>query len=145
MGSVADPARPDENLAVVRRALDAFNDAGADVSTAGDPPPGIYVDEPELVPLRGALEGTVFTGPTSWKQFWDASREAWTRLRLEEVRMEAVGPGVLSVAKLSGTSLGTGAEVEARIAFAAHIRGGLIWRNAVHVSEEDARRELGAE
>jgi ketosteroid isomerase-like protein len=136
---------PDENLGIVRRALEAFNAAGADVSTAGIPPPGIYVDEPELVPLRGALEGTVFTGPTSWKQFWDASRESWTMLRLEIERMEAIGSGVLAVGKLSGTSLGTGAEVEARIAFAAHIRDGLIARNAVHLSEADARRELGGE
>ena len=135
-------ATPDENLALVRRALEAFNAAAADVSAAGDPPPGIYVDEPELVPLRGALEGTVFTGPTSWKQFWDASREAWTTLQLQLKRMEAVGSGVLSVARLSGTSRGTGAEVEANVAFATHIRDGLIWRNAVHLSEEDARREL---
>jgi hypothetical protein len=37
------------------------------------------------------------------------------------------------------------AEVRSRIAVAVHVRDGLIRRNAVHLTEEGARRDLGAD
>ena len=133
---------PERDIALVRRALDAFNEGGADLANADDPPAGIYTDAPELVPLRGALEGTVYTGESSWSQFWQECRESWGELRLDIDRFEAIGDGILGVGMLYGTSRETEAPVEARIAFAAHIRDGRIWRIAVHLGEAGARREL---
>ena len=135
----------ENDLALARAALDAFNADGANLEAAGDPPPGIYADEPEVVPLRAALEATTFSGPSAIRDFWDASRESWTELHLEIERMEPAGAGVLAVGKLTGTSRETGARVESRVAFAIHVRDGRIWRNAVHLSEADARRDLGAD
>ena len=135
----------DDDLALVRRALDAFNADGANIDAAGDAPAGIYVDEPEVVPLRAVLEGTTFSGPSAIRDFWAASRESWTELHLEMDRIEPAGAGVLSVGTLTATSRETGARVESRVAFAIHIRDGRITRNAVHLSEADARRDLGAD
>ena len=135
----------EDAIALVRRAVDVFNEGGADLENAGDPPPGIYTDAPELVPLRGALEGTVYTGESSWSQFWRESRESWSELRVDVESFEETGGGVLAVATLHGTSRETGAPVDARVAFAAHVRDGRIWRNAVHLHASDARAELEAD
>ena len=138
-------AMSEDDIALVNRALDAFNAGGAALEAAGDPPPGIYAEEAELVPLRGALEGTVYTGRHPWRDFWKDSRDSWSKLRLDIESFEEIGDGVLAIGTLYGTSRGTNAPVEARIAFAAHIRDGRIWRNAVHLDPAKARRELEPE
>jgi SnoaL-like domain len=135
----------ERDLALVHRAVVAFNEQGANLE--GMPParPDLYASEPEIVPFRAALEGIVYSGPRAIEEFWAASRESWSELHIEPDRMEPVGDGVLAVGTLTGTSRETGAKVEARVAFACHVRDGRIARLASHMSEEDARRELEAD
>jgi ketosteroid isomerase-like protein len=135
----------DDSLTVARRALDSFNEIGADIDAVGDPPPGVFADDTEIVPFRAALENTMYSGPSALDDFWDASRESWSELHVELERMELVGANVLAVGLLTGTSRETGARVESKIAFACHVRDGRVTRLASHLSEESARRELGGE
>ena len=136
---------PENNETVVRRALDSFNEIGADIDAGGDPPPGVFAEDPEIVPFRAALENTIYRGPSALDDFWDASRESWSKLHIELERMEPVGAGVLAVGLLTGTSRETGAHVESKVAFACHVRDGRVARLASHLTEESARRELGGE
>jgi hypothetical protein len=140
LGPVSEDA-----VAAVRRAVEAFNEGGADLDVIREPPPGVFADEPEIVPLRAALENTMYSGPTAVSDFWDASRESWSELHVEIDRMEPVGSGVLATGTLTGTSRATGARVESSIAFTFQVRNGLVSRLASHLSEESARRELGGE
>jgi hypothetical protein len=135
----------DDALTLAQRAVDAFNEQGADPAAAKPTPPGIYSSEPEIVPIRAALEGITYSGPTALADFWRANRESWARLHLDLERLEPVGAGILGVGTLTATSRDTGAEVRSRIAVAVHVRDGRIWRNAVHLTEEGARRDLGAD
>jgi hypothetical protein len=129
-------------ITLARRAIDVFNVQGADVDAAEPTPPGIYASEPEIVPIRAALEGITYTGATALDDFWNASRESWTRVHIDMESLEPVGGGVLGLGTLTATSRDTGAEVTSRVAFAVHVRDGLIWRNAAHLTEEAARRDL---
>jgi ketosteroid isomerase-like protein len=135
----------EERVAVAQRALDAFNADAADLDAPRSFPDDIYIDEPEIVPFRAALEGTMYSGPSAADDFREASKESWTRLRFDVDRMDPVGAGVLAVGTLTGTSRGTGVDVESRIAMAVHVRGERISRIATHFSEENARRELGGD
>ena len=109
--------------------------------------PGIYADEPELVPLRAALEGTSLQrahacdprllerepGELGRAPSRDRSHRAGRRGRAgrwDADRRRAGRRGPVS---------------KSRVAFAIHVRDGLITRNAVHLSEADARRDLGAD
>src|SRR5688572_3360565 len=70
----------DDAITLARRAVDAFNEQGADPAAAKPTPPGIYASEPEIVPIRAALEGITYTGATALDDFWAANRESWARL-----------------------------------------------------------------
>ena len=145
MGS-EHPEAENADVAVVRRAFDAFNEVGADIDNLElEPPPGVFADELEIVPFRAALEDTVYGGPSALDDFWDASRESWSELHIEVDRIEVAGTGVFAVGTLTGTSREGGAPVESRLAFAFRIRDGLVARLATHLSEDSALHELGAE
>jgi ketosteroid isomerase-like protein len=135
----------EEDLTVVRRAFDSFNEIGADIDAPFEAPAAVFDDDPEIVPFRAALEDTMYSGSSAFDDFWDDSRESWSELHVELESIEPVGEGVLAVGRLIGTSRDAGAHVESRIAFACHLRDGLVWRLASHLSEESARRELGAD
>jgi ketosteroid isomerase-like protein len=135
----------DDSLTIARRAFDSFNEIGGDIDAGNDPPPGVFADDPEIVPFRAALEDTTYSGPSALDDFWDASRESWSELHIELERIEPFGVGVLAVGLLTGTSRETGANVESKVAFACHLRDGRVTRLASHLSEESARRELGGE
>lgn len=135
-----------DDLAAVRRAFEYFNRIGADLDADTELDPGdAFVDEPEIVPFRAALENTAYSGPAAVDEFWEASRESWSKLHVEIDRLEPAGGGVLAVGTLTGTSRDTGAHVESRIAFAGHLRDGRVSRLATHLSEESARGELAAD
>jgi ketosteroid isomerase-like protein len=135
----------DADVAAVCRAIDAFNEGGVQLDSISEPPKRVFVDEPEIVPFRAALEDTVYSGPSAIEDFWDDSRESWSELHFALERIETSGSGVLAVGTLTATSRETGARVETKLAFAAHVRDGLVSRLASHLSEQSARRELGAE
>ena len=137
---------PEADVAAVLRAFEFFNEIGADLDADSDlDPSGVFTDEPEIVPIRAALESTVYSGPTAVDDFWEASRESWSELHVETDRVEAVGAGVLAVGILTGTSREGGAPVESKLAFAFQVREDRVARLATHFSEESALRELGAE
>jgi ketosteroid isomerase-like protein len=141
---------PEDDVAAARRSFEFFNQIGANLEAdpeadldldQGD----VFVDEPEIVPFRAALESTMYSGPNAVDDFWEASRESWSKLQLEIDRVEAAGVGVIAVGTLTGTSREGGAPVESKLAFAFRVRDGRVARLATHLSEESALRELGAE
>src|SRR5687767_3465839 len=62
----------DDAITLAHRAVDAFNEQGADIAAARPTPSGIYSSEPEIVPIRAALEGITYSGPTALDDFWAA-------------------------------------------------------------------------
>ena len=70
-------AMSQENVEIVRTAIDAFNRRDAKTFAAD------LAQDAEIVPMRAALEGTVYRGPDAASQYCAAVDESWDNLRWE--------------------------------------------------------------
>jgi hypothetical protein len=84
-----------------------------------------WVPEPVIVPLRAALEGNEYTGPSALEQFWAETRESWEWLRIEpaEIR-ELDAKRALVIGDLVGGGRETGAVTRANLAWLFVIEDG---------------------
>ena len=100
-----------EHVELMSAALDAFN--------AGDPDRmgADLAPDARIVPLRAALEDTVYTGPNAAREFWDASMQAWSALHVDVAELRDLGNRVLALGQLTGTARETGAQVEMQVGF----------------------------
>jgi ketosteroid isomerase-like protein len=103
-------------LEVARRAVDAFN------RWDGDAMRELSVAEPEIVPLRAALENTSYSGPGAIDEFMSDSEQSWSTIRIDPDRMREVGACVLCTGTLHATARESGAPVETPITW--------VWRFA---------------
>jgi ketosteroid isomerase-like protein len=94
-----------------------------------------------IVPIRAALEDTVFAGPEAWREFLAASRDAWSRISIEldEIR-PCRGDRVLTLGRLAATARDTGAEVTTDCGFVYTLRDGLITEILTYTDPRDAVR-----
>jgi len=127
---------------IARRILDQFNDDGVDLDRGGEP--GWAEDEAidpdlEVVPLRAALEDTVYPAPHAAGQFWSDCRASWRTLRFEirEIRDESADH-VLAFGTLEGTARETGLEVAADRVMLVTFRSGRVVRIATCDTEAKA-------
>lgn len=104
----------------VRRAIEAFN--------TGDWEPlrEICSARLRIVPLRAALEDTTYEGPTAIDQFWKATHQSWSEMRLEIDKIESRGDRVLARGVFRGTARVSGAPVKTAATFGFTFRDGLV-------------------
>ena len=81
-------------------------------------------DDVEIVPLRAAMEGTVYRGPEAFAAFVVDSEEAWEEIRFDPEALRDGGERVVAIGHLSARARGTGAEVSARVAMLFEFSGG---------------------
>ena len=73
-----------ENVEIMQKAITAFNRRDAEGFGA------LFVEAAEIVPVRSALEGTVYRGPDAGAQYCAAVEESWENLAWEvEALVEA--------------------------------------------------------
>ena len=144
----------EEKIDVARRLIELFNRIGAstgDSTLIASPDreaiKEITTDDLEIVPLRAALEGTVFRGPNALDDFWAASRESWETLRMDIDEVSEHGDRVLAVGRLRGRSRETGMEVEAPMGWVATFANGKIASIRTYPSVAEAREaaEVGGQ
>jgi ketosteroid isomerase-like protein len=96
-----------ENVEIVRRVFECFNDADISGVEALSSP------DIKVVPLRAALEGTAYRGKDAWARFWSDSTESWEELAVEvESLTESGDDCVVAVGRLRGRGRETGADVD---------------------------------
>ena len=93
-------AMSEENVERMRAALDAVNLRDVEALTA------LLAKDAEIVPMRAALEGTVFRGPDAVAQWYAALDESWEEMegKIESVR--DLGDRVLVLGRLQGRGRG---------------------------------------
>jgi ketosteroid isomerase-like protein len=96
---------------IARRAVDHFNrgerDALAELAS-----PDI-----EIVPLRAALEGTVFRGETANEDFWRAIDDTWEEIHMDADEIVDSGETVAIIGRMRGRAKGTAVEVDSPAAW----------------------------
>jgi ketosteroid isomerase-like protein len=130
-----------ESLA--REAIEAFNRVGAKGNfRIDDRTRALWVEDPVIVPLRAALEGIEYRGPTALDDFSTANAEAWESLRIdvEDIR-EAGEDAALIYGTVTGVARETGIETNARVILHMVLQEGRIASMRTYLSEADALRE----
>lgn len=109
-----------ENQEIILAAIDAFNRRDGEGFDA------LLADNAEIVPVRAALEGTVYRGSDAAAQYCAAVEASWQNLawRVDEIRDGE--NWVLALGRIAGSGRGSGAVIDARGAWLARFRDGLI-------------------
>ena len=126
-----------ENVEIVRSAMEAFNrrdGAAFDALLAGDA---------EIVPVRAAVEATVYRGPDAGTQYCGAVDETWKNLawHIDGVRE---GDGwVLVEGRIQGRGRDTGAAIDARAGWVARLHEGQITSFRTYADRAQALEAVG--
>jgi len=127
----------EQNVDIMRAAMEAFN--RRDVEAFGR----LLSRDAEIVPVRAALEGTVYRGPNAAAQYCAAVDESWENLRWEVEEIRDGGSWVLVLGRILGSGRGTGAAIDARAGWVAHFHEGLVTRFHTYADREEALRAVG--
>jgi ketosteroid isomerase-like protein len=106
-----------ETLELARRLVEWFNAGDAEALQAHS------TDDVEIVPLRAAIEDTVYRGPGAAAAFAADSDESWEELRFDAEALRDSGDRVVAIGRLTARARGTGAEVTTRLAMLFEFRG----------------------
>jgi len=127
-----------ENVEVFDRALEAFNRRDAASFAV------LCADDVEIVPLRAALEATVYRGPNAVATFFAALVEDWTDLGAVEI--EAIHDGddwVLGTGRYRARGRSSGVPVETRLSMVMRFRDGLATSLRTYAEPADALETVG--
>jgi ketosteroid isomerase-like protein len=128
-----------ENVETMRTAIVAFNRRDGKGFGA------LLARDAEIVPVRAALEGTVYRGPDAAAQYCAAVDESWEDLRWEVEEVRDGGDWVLALGRIRGGGRGSGAVIDARAGWVAHFREGLVTSFHTYADRADALEAVGLE
>jgi ketosteroid isomerase-like protein len=126
-----------ENVEVMRTAMEAFNRRDGERFDA------LLTEDAEIVPVRAALEGTVYRGADAGAQYCAAVEKSWEDLGWEIEEMRDGGEWVLAVGRIRGQGRDSGAGIDSRAGWVAHLRDGLIARFQTYADRADALEAAG--
>jgi ketosteroid isomerase-like protein len=126
-----------ENVEVMRRLIAAFN--GGD----GKAFDGSLTSDAEVVPVRAALEGTIYRGPDAGTQYCTAVDQSWENLRWEAEEIRDGGEQVLALGHIRGEGRDSGVAIDARAGWLAHFSEGRIAKFQTFADRDDALQAAG--
>jgi ketosteroid isomerase-like protein len=127
----------EENVEIMRAALEAFNERDGEAFGA------LLADDAEIVPVRAAVEGTTYRGPDAAAQYCAAVDESWENLRWEVEEVRDGDGWVIALGRIRGHGRGSGAAFDAKGAWVAHFRGGLVMRFHTYARRAEALEAVG--
>jgi ketosteroid isomerase-like protein len=126
-----------ENVEAMRVAMEALNRRDADAFGA------FFADDAEIVPVRGALEGTVYRGPDAAAQYCAAVDESWDNLAWEIEDMRDSGNWVLALGRIRGEGRGSGVTIDARAGWIARFSDGVLTSFRTYADRSEALKAVG--
>jgi ketosteroid isomerase-like protein len=110
-----------DNVEIVRRALDAFARGEVEESLVGLSPNFEFHPSGRFMDTQ-----SVYRGQEGMRDFWRTFRDAWEELRIDINRIEDLGDRVLTLGTFHGRTGGSSAEVRAETAWLHTFEDGLI-------------------
>jgi ketosteroid isomerase-like protein len=126
-----------DNVATMRAAIDAFN------RRDGEALGTLLASDAEIVPVRAAVEGTVYRGPDAGVQYCAAVDESWENLTWEVEDIRDGGRWVLALGHIRGGGRGSGAAIDARAGWVARFHEGLITSFQTYADRDKALEAVG--
>jgi ketosteroid isomerase-like protein len=126
-----------ENVVSMRIAIEAFNSRDAEHFGS------LFTDDAEIVPVRSALEGTVYRGPDAGRQYCAAVEESWENLVWEIEAVKDDDNWVLALGYIRGRGRGSGADFDARGAWLARFHGGRLTHFRTYPARAEALEAVG--
>jgi ketosteroid isomerase-like protein len=120
------------NVELARRMIEWFNTRDAEAAQAHS------TDDVEIVPMRAAMEDTIYRGPEAFAAFGADSEEAWDELHYEAEAVRDAGPKVVLIGNLSARARVTGADVTAKLAMLFEFRDGKASKLQTFVDVDEA-------
>lgn len=127
----------EENAKTMRAAMEAFNRRDGEGFGA------LLARDAEIVPVRAALEGTVYRGPDAAHQYCTAVDESWENLRWEVEEIREGGDWVLALGRIRGRGRGSGADFDAKAAWLAYFSEGLVTRFHTYANRAEGLEAAG--
>jgi ketosteroid isomerase-like protein len=103
----------------------------------------LFAPDAELIPLRAALEETVYRGPNGSADFWADSDESWETLAFDPDEIRDLGDRVLLTGRLRGKARQTGVEVDSQIGLIATFANGKVTNLRTYASVAEALEAAG--
>jgi ketosteroid isomerase-like protein len=125
------------NVKIMQTAVEAFN--RRDGEAFGE----LLTPDAEIVPVRAALEGTVFRGPDAASQYCAAVDESWENLRWEVEEIRDEDDWVLALGQIRGRGRGSGAALDVRAGWVARFRDGAIANFHTYAERSEALKAVG--
>jgi ketosteroid isomerase-like protein len=126
-----------ESVELARRMIGWFNGRETEAAQAHS------TDDVEIVPLRAAIEDTVYRGSGAYAAFMADNEEAWEELRFDAEALRDAGERVVVIGQLSARARITGADVRTRLAMLFEFRGGQISKARTYTDVEEALEAAG--
>jgi ketosteroid isomerase-like protein len=125
--------RAEQNVAMVREALDAYAEQGVEVVIPMlDPDVEVYSPAP-------VANAGVFHGVDGYRKWTDAWFDAWDEFEIDPQQVEAVGDScVIAVCRQRGVGRGSGIEVEQTMTYMWDFRDGRITRFHLYLTRDEA-------
>jgi len=121
----------------MRAAMAAFNRRDGEALGA------VLAEDAEIVPVRAAVDGTVYRGPDAGAQYCAAVEESWENLRWEIEEIHEGRDWVLALGHIRGRGRGSGVDVDARAGWVARFRGAEVTNFHTYADRSDALDAVG--
>src|SRR5438034_486554 len=128
-----------ENVEIMRAVMEAFNRRDGEGFGA------LLDNDAEIVPVRAALEGTVYRGPDAGNQYCAAVDESWENLGWEVEEIRDGDDWVLALGRIRGEGRDSGVAIDARAGWVARFHDGLISTFRTYPDRADALEDVGLE
>jgi ketosteroid isomerase-like protein len=126
-----------QKVELLREATDAFNRRDGAAFDA------LLARGAEIVPVRAALEETVYRGADAGSQYCAAVDKTWDSLSWEIEEVRDVGDAALALGRIRGKGQDSGAVIDTSAAWFAHFPGGLIARFRTYTDRGEALEAAG--
>jgi ketosteroid isomerase-like protein len=126
-----------KNVEIVNAAMALFDRRDAEGFGA------LLASDAEIVPVRAALEGTVYRGTDAAAQFFAAVDQSWEDLTVELGEIRDGDDWVLALGRIRGRGRGSGADIDVEAALVVRFREALITSFHAHTDRAEALGAVG--
>ena len=126
-----------ENVQIIRRLVEAFNDRDLDTMFA------VMEPEAELYPLRAQLEGKAYVGHDGLREMLADFDQDWEFVRMDAEEYREAGDHVVVLGRLGARGRTSGVDLDVPMAFVWRLREGKVVHARSFSEQAEALRDAG--